>query len=224
MNISNFYLHINLNETKHNKLLEDLAASKIRLPNLMGIRIGYISDADINTRNFLKDCIPVKLQMLWINYGSILPGIKSTFYLNSIMTAAGATTKEIYLGPTVISEDDLQSIVKAASHVERLIFSHCSIHCSSTLNFGSVLKYNIKILSFQSWGRTNSEITTDWKKNESWFENIVNAIAGCGLKTSLKKLNIYENPTLKTAKLQNLFIVKGISRISIIEEKLEPLK
>ena len=185
--------------------------------------IEYVPDSDTETNNFLKDCIPDKLQFLWFNYSSVLKWIKSAFYLNSFLAAAATTTREIFIGPTEISEEDLQSIVKAASHVERLIFSHCSIHCSKTLNFRSTLKYNIQFLNFQYWGDAHSEITTDWKTNASWFDNIVNAIADCGLKTSLQIVSIKENPTLKMSKVQELFNEKGMDHISIVEERLEPL-
>ena len=186
--------------------------------------IENVPDADTETNNFLKDCIPDKLQFLWFNYNSNWKWINSAFYLNSFLAAAAATTREIFIGSTDISEEDLQSIVKAASHVERLIFCFCSIHCSKTLNFASTLKYNIQVLSFQYWGHTNSSITTDWKTNASWFDNIVAAIADCGLKASLQKVSIKGDSTLKMSKVQELFNEKSMPHISIVEEDSEPLK
>ena len=54
------------------------------------------------------------------------------------------------------------------------------------------------------------------------FSKIVNAISESGLKESLKEINIQKNKTLNKENLQQEFNDKGMSHISIIEEKLDP--
>ena len=203
----------------------DCITSKLRLPDLNGIRIDKISDSDADLASFLIDCTPSRLQLLAVNYSQISnTGIKSKFYVDAFSEAVRRTTKEVYFNCIDFSAEDLQTVVRAARNAERIVFNFCDIHCSSSLDFGADLSYNIKYLSFQGWGDTDyEERMTDWIPKQSKFSLIVEAINCSGLKANLEKLNIKWNQTLSASEVQEELNAKGMSHISVIEEWIEPL-
>ena len=199
--------------------------SKLRLPDLKGIGIDNISDADADLASFLGDCIPLQLLLFSINWNAnSYIGIKSEFYIDLLLKAVSKVTKEVYLRCFDFSAKDLEQIIKAAHNSERLVFRSCCIHCSQDLDFASTCNYNTKFLSFEYWGSTElKERTTDWKTDPSCFESIVDAIKNSGLKDSLQKVSIGNNQTLSKGKVQELFNSKGMSHITVTEEDQIPL-
>ena len=190
------------------------------IPDLNGIRIDCISDADADFAGFLSNCIPARLRLLAINFSSIsLTWIKSKFYVDAFSKAAARTSKEVFFSCIDFSAKDLQTVVRAAHNAERIVFRCCCIHCSSDLDFGADLSYNTKFISFQQWGDTDcEERTTDWKSDPSCFSLILSAINNSGLKNSLQELNIYGNQTLYLTKVQAELDDIGMSHISVVEE------
>ena len=203
--------------------MRDCIDSKLRLPDLNGIQINYISDADADLASFLSYCTPARLKRLCINfYSNRIIRIKSKFYVDAFLKATRRTAKQVYFTCIDFSAEDLQTFFRAAHNTERIVFDFCWIHCSLGLDFGSDLSYNTKFLSFQHWGNANAVRTTDWKADPSKFSLIVDAIASSGLKTSLEKLSIYYNPTLSTSKVQKELNAKGMSHISVVHEFTSP--
>ena len=200
-------------------------ASKLWLPDLKGIGIDNISDANTDLINFLSDCIPSSLKLLAINSNrNSSIGIKSKFYVDAFSEAARRTIKEVYFSCIDFNMEDLQIVIRAAYNAERIVFYFCDIHCTSDLDFGADLSYNTKFLSFQGWGSTsNKERTTDWKVDPSKFSLIIDAISRSGLRASLLKLSIAYNETLSLSKIQKEMNEKGISHISVVEENPSPL-
>ena len=198
--------------------MADLAFLKIRLPNFRKIKIDHISDGDKDLNNFIRNWIPAELELLCINYYFINNiGIKMNFYLNSITKAITSVTNEIYFNNFEISEYDLEQIIKSAYKCKRLMFNFWDIHCSKKLNFKITKNYKINLLSFWGCGwKTATERKSDWKKTPSIFKNIIVAISECGLKDSLKQVNINYNETLKKDKVQELFNNFGMSQISVV--------
>ena len=196
--------------------------SRLRLPDLNGIQINRISDADADLASFLSNCTPSQLKLLWVNWPlKSTTGIKSKFYIDAFSRAAARTTKEVYFQCIDFSAEDLQTVVRAARNAERIVFDFCCIHCSSDFDFGADLSYNTKFLSFQWWGSTIGKMRrSDWKADPSKFSLIVDAIGSSGLKASLQKLNIYCNPTLSESKVQEELNAKGMSHISVVKEYL----
>ena len=204
--------------------MRDCVASRLRLPDLNGIRIDCISNADADLASFLSECIPSRLNLLTVNYSwNSRTGIKSKFYVDAFSEAARRTAKQVYLTCIDFSAEDLQTVVRAACNAERIIFCYCCIHCSSGLDFGADVRYKTKYLSFLHWGNTSKERTTDWKTDPSKISLIVNAMSSSGLRTSLEKLNIDGNPTLFAFKLQEELKSKGMLHISVIKENLDSL-
>ena len=205
--------------------MRDCVDSRLRLPDLNGIRVDTISDADADLASFFSKCTPARLKLLWVNYfANRITGIKSKFYVDAFSEAARRATKEVYYNCIEFSAEDLQAVVRAACNTERIVFHFCSIHCSSGLDFGADLNYKTKFLSFQYWGETNCKArTTDWKADPSKFSLIVDAIGSSGLRTSMKKLSIYANPTLSYSKVQKELCAKGMSNISVVQKFPSPL-
>ena len=199
--------------------------SRLRLPDLNGIRVDYISDTDAYLANFFSKCTPARLKLLWVNYfANRTTGIKSKFYIDAFSRVARRATKEVYYNCIDFSAKDLQTVVRAACNAERIVFHFCSIHCSSGLDFGANLNYKTKFLSFQGWGNSYyKERTTDWKTDPSKFSLIVDAIDNSGLRSSLKKLSIYANTTLSYSKVKKELCAKGMSNISMVQEWPSPL-
>ena len=205
--------------------MRDCVISRLRFPNLKGIYINYISDADADLANFLSKCTPARLELFNINSNAnSRTGVKAKFYVDAFSKAAASTTKEVCFTCIDFSAEDLQTVVRAAHNTERIVFFCCCIHCPSDLDFGAELSYNTKFLSFQSWGSTKwKERTTDWKADPPKFSLIVDAIGSSGLKASLEKLNIYDNQTLSASKVQEELNAKGMSHISVVDEYSVPL-
>ena len=126
--------------------------------------------------------------------------------------------KEIYIMDIEFREVDFELFIKSACAITSLIFDEWSIHCSTLLDFGTDVDYKIKILDFKNWGRSDKYLTTDWKIDYAYFSNIINAISRCGLKNSLRKINIYENPTLSKMKVQQMLKTCGLSHIAVLNE------
>ena len=206
-------------------MISDYVTSKLRLPDLKGIQIDYISDADKDLVSFLSYCIPSCLCLLTINsYVSSFSGIKSKFYIDAFSKAASMTTNGVYFNCIDFSAEDLQTVIRAAHNAEVIVFNCCCIHCSSDLDFGADLNYNTTFLSFQLWGSMDfEERTTDWKTNPQSFSLIIEAIGKSGLKTSLQKLGIDDNETLSVSNVQEELNAKGMSHISVIQEQSSSL-
>ena len=131
-------------------MMRDCVTSRLRLPDLNGIRVEHISDADADLASFLNDCTPARLKLLAVNWDSnSATGIKSKFYVDAFSGAAARTTKEVYFKCIDFSAEDLQTVVRAARNAERIVFYFCCVHCSPGLDFGADLSYNTKFLSFQ---------------------------------------------------------------------------
>ena len=204
--------------------MRDCVASRLRLPDISGIRIQGISDKDTDLISFLNDCTPASLNLLAVNYfPNISTGIKSKFYVDAFSKAAARTNKEVYFSRIEFSAEDLQTVVRAAHKAERIVFHFCCIHCSSGLDFGADLNYNTKFLSFQQWGNMSKERMTDWKSDPSSFSFVVDAIDRCRLRVSLQKLSIAFNETLSTFKVQEELKAKGMPHISVVEDSPAPL-
>ena len=194
------------------------------MPDIKELRIDFISDSDAELESFLKDCCPTQLSMLAVNWmANKNEEINSKFYVDSFSVAAAAVIKEACFQYINFSAEDLQTVVKAAHNAEHIVFCDCSIHCTSTLDFGADLSYNTKFISFQGWGSMrNQERTTDWKTDPNSFKNIVDAISRSGLRTSLKKISIKFNQTLSLYKVQALFEAKGMHHIRVVNDDCWP--
>ena len=192
----------------------------IKLPDLNGIQIDYISDTDENLASFLSYCTPVCLQKLKVNYWrNNLTWVKSKFYVDAFSQAAARTFKLVYFKCIDFRVEDLQTIIRAAHNAEQIEFHFCWIHCSSDLDFGADLSYNTKILDFRGWGDIGcKERTTDWITDPLSFSLIVDAISNSGLKASLQKLKIACNQTLSASNVQAELDMKDMSHISVFEE------
>ena len=211
-------------DAKQKALLKDIETSNLTLPDIKRIRIDYVSDSDADLSSFLSNCIPNQFKFLCINNPTNnSTSIKSKIDIKSISKAVAAVTKEIHIRLYEFSAADLQQFVRAACNAERIVIQRCSVHCSSSLDFGSKIKYNTSFLSFQSWGDNSyKELTTNWITDPSCFSNIVDAIGGSGLRHSLTKLGIGSNPTLDKAKVQGLLNAKWMTHISVVTEEPSP--
>ena len=199
--------------------MKDCVASKYRLPDIQGIQIDCISDADADLASFLSNCTPDHIKSLKVNNNwKSKIGIKSKFYVEGFSKAVERTSELVYFGCIDFSAEDLQTIIRAAHNVEKIVFYFCCIHCSSDLDFGTDLSYKTKVISFWGWGSTDcEERTTDWKLEPSSFSLIVDAIASSGLKSSLQEINIECNQTLDASEIQAELNEKGMSSISVVK-------
>ena len=196
--------------------------AKLRLPNLRAVQIGRVSNNDADLISFLNNCTPAQLKLLKFNYCSSSLTTKAKFYMRSLPKLVSATTEEVYLNRLEFSEEELEQIMKASCNAERLIFDSCDIHCSTALDFGSALKYKIKVLSFQCWGDSfDSNWKADWKSTPTCFDNIIEAIVNSGLRSSIQTISICNNQTLSVEKVQKTLNKKGMSQVTVDEEYLQ---
>ena len=141
------------------------------------------------------------------------------YYLNSFLKFIKYTTQEVYVRWFYLSSSDMQQIIKASYHLERLIFFRCDIRWFEALDFSSYSESNIKYLSFDSWGY--GKRCSDFMSNPPCFENIVKAIANWNIKFSLEKLNITWC-NLSIAKVQKMLIKHGINKAEVVDEEIDP--
>ena len=215
-----------MDDAEDKSLLTDFCSSKLKLPNIRGIKFDYISNENKELNSFFQNWIPSKIHLLSVNYNySTETGIKMEFYVNSISKAMKSVSKEIYLGCFEIKEAELEQIIKSASNWERLIFYFSDIHCSKKLDFGLSGKYKIKFLSFTWCGYTDYIARkSDWKTSPSSFKNIVEAISKSGLRDSLEEVDIEYNQTLKKDEVQTMFNELGMSHISVVQMHSNPME
>ena len=188
--------------------------SKIKLPDIKAIRIRNIKETDKDYAYFLSECLPFQLDYLNIRNWSLLSLIKPRYSICSLSKAVSTVVYYLNIEDFELSAKELQQIIRAACNVIDVVFNSCSIHCSTVLDFGPDIKYKTEELSFEWWGVTKfKNLTTDWIDNPSSFTNIVDAIGNCGLRHSLKRINIKFNKTLNKVKLQKLLKAKDINNI-----------
>ena len=161
-----------------------------------------------------------QFKFLRFNYDPFtLTSTKAKVYMRLLPILVNATTELVFFHHLEFSEAELMQIVRASCSTERLVFENCDIHCSTTLDFGSAFKYNIKVLNFQWWGDTFGEKRkTDWVSAPTCFDNIIEAISSSGLRDSLQTINIYRNQTLSVEEVQKMINEKGMSNITVEEE------
>ena len=211
-------------KAKQKALLKGIETSNLKLPDIMRIKIDFVSDSNLNLSNFLSNCTSNQLEFLCINHFTTADTlIKSKINIDSLSKAVSAVKREVYIRMYEFSAADLQQFVRAACKAERIIIQRCSVRCSSALDFGSELKYNTNFLSFQCWGETShKELKTDWMSDPSSFSHIVDAIGNSGLRHSLTKLCIAFNNTLDKTEVQEMLNEKGMAHISVVLESFGP--
>ena len=139
--------------------------SKQIFPNQKRIKLDQLSDSDVNLACFLNDCTPTKIHLFLINFKILKEtAIKAEFYIKSLLRVTAAVTKKIYVRLLEFNAGDLQHLIRAGCNTERIVFRRCIVYCSTALDFGSKIKYNVKFLNFQNWGDTDCvDLTKDWK-------------------------------------------------------------
>ena len=137
--------------------------------------------------------------------------IKFKNYKKSIWEAIGGIKKEICLKGFVLSSNDLECVVKSSKNCEELKICQSEVHCTDKLSFDTGSEYQIKLLSFSKWGMLEE---TQWRKDSSYFENIIVAIKNSGLKDSLKTIDI-EEWCLKRKEVRNVLDKHGLENIKV---------
>ena len=143
--MSNSALEFRLNNAKSKSFLDDLAKSKVLIPQLKRIEITHLNGSDSNINLFLSNWIPQNLPYLSINYYSIKNNkpTKMSFYLNSLTTCLKKVTKEIFLNLFEMDESDLEEVVKASCNSERLVLFACDLKWSRPMDFKCSSTYKI---------------------------------------------------------------------------------
>ena len=211
-----------MNNQVDSSFISDLVASKLKLPNLKGLSVGYIGEKNKIVRDFFENSIPNKLKNISMNMdtnNSIVTNI--SFYLKSFCKAIRSVEETVNISLFDICESELSHIVKSSYKSNSLVFSSCYIHCSKKLDFSISEKYNIKCLTFKGWGKGESSWLysrwSDWIKYPSLFQKIVSAIANCELKSSLQKVDISKS-SLSKIEVQKMFDDNGMSHVDVIDE------
>ena len=209
-----------MTEEKHKILNKELQSLNLRLPSINKMIIKNITDGDNNLDYFLLNSFPEKVKCLSINKIKLSGKcINISFYINSLIEAVNRVSKEIYIEAFELSNPCLQKFIKASKNCERLVLRYCNIHCSKALDFTTASPYNIKYLSFFNCGKSGRK--SDWISNPSMFENIIAAIAKCGLKDTLQTVEI-GGCGLDLSEVKEIFSTLGMPNISLIASEDEP--
>jgi hypothetical protein len=126
---------MDLRNTNQRKLLDELSARKVMLPDIKRVRIQCMNNhSDASVRDFLDSCLPDSLQSLTINYDTNTR-IKASFYLPSIQTAFKKTTKENYICYFDCSKKEFEEIVKASHNTDRLVMRGMKMDSEQEFDF-----------------------------------------------------------------------------------------
>ena len=207
-----------MSDSTQKKFLKEIESAKLRLPDIVRIRIDKIADGDTDLNSFLSNWTLDRLQLFWLNFNRIGDiGVKADFYIEALCKTLKAVTNEVYISCFELTACNLEQIVKASANSERLIIYYCDVSCSVALDFSTSQKYKTKFLSFTNCGNSNRK--SDFKSNLSAFENIVEAISRSGLKDSLQTMDIrfWE---LDKVGVQGLFTKHGMKDVSVVDDKL----
>ena len=143
--MSNSAFEFALNDVKLKSFMDELATSKVLIPQLKRIAISRLNDSDSNLNLFLSNWVPQNLTYLCINYPFIdwrYP-TKMNFYLSSLTTCLKKVTKEIFLELFEMDESDLEAVVKASCSSERLVLYYWDLKWSRPMNFKCSSTYKI---------------------------------------------------------------------------------
>ena len=134
-----------MNDAKSKSYLDDLATSKVLIPQLKRIMISCLKDSESNLNLFLSNWVPQNLAYLNINHPCIdyYKPIKMNFYLSSLATCLKKVTKEIFLHLFEMDESDLESVVRASCNSERLVLGYCDLKWSRPMDFKCSSTYKI---------------------------------------------------------------------------------
>ena len=118
--------------------MKELVWARVKIPDIKRVVIIDAKDANSDIKKFFEYCIPANIQYLWVNhYASSNNQIHMKYYINSFLKSIKSVSKEVFIEFFLLTASDLQQIVKASHHVERLVFKSWTIRCSGTLNFKS---------------------------------------------------------------------------------------
>ena len=140
------------------------------------------------------------------------------YYIDSFVKAVSEVSQQVKVNCFELSEEELQKVVEASRNAKLLLLDNCNIHCSKTLKFSNQCSYNTQYLGFNKCGAEGRN--SDWIDNPLLFENIVKAISKCGLKESLKTVNIVDC-RLDKSNVEKMFKKYGLADISVEGDKYD---
>ena len=124
------------------------------MPNIKRIRLESIPKEDAILNSFLLNCSPDQLQMFCFNRVESkkhnVERVMADFYVDALSKALKAVSKEVSIENLLLTESNLEQIVKASFNSEKLIFKSCKISFSATLDFDTTSDYKTESLSFEN--------------------------------------------------------------------------
>jgi hypothetical protein len=175
---SKFKLELSMNTPNGIKIVYTCALVKLKLPNIKRISIDNLKDNDNRFRMFLETCIPDKLPLLCLIFGSYFgdePLTLSKNYREGLQNTLSRVSKEIYLRHMYLEVEDIETIIKY-SNAERLLIHYCKIITNEHLDFTCETEYKISYISFYFCGY-DADVSMEWDKYPDRFEHIIRAIA-----------------------------------------------
>ena len=203
--------------------MEKLVTSKLKLPNINWIWIEKMLDKDDLLKEFFEFWTPSKINLLTINFYGGMNNLKMDFYSKSITKAINSVDKGIYLCGFDIKEWELEQIVKSSSNSKEISFWECTINWSENLNFKITEICKTTFISFIKWKfSSESDRISDLISTPPGFENIVEAIGKCNLKTSLKKVYVGWGRELNKDEVQLLFNKYDMDHVIVVPDAIKP--
>jgi hypothetical protein len=112
---SKFKLELSMNTPNGVKIVYTCALVKLKLPNIRRISIDNLKDNDNRLKMFLEGCVPDKLPLLCLIFGSYFGDEPLTIAKNyrvGLKNALSRISKEAYLRHIHLEVEDLQTIFK----------------------------------------------------------------------------------------------------------------
>jgi hypothetical protein len=178
----NFCLNLNFSRKNLYNFINKVRYSKEVLPDIKRIAITNDGDKDLDLKEFLSTCFPYHLELFYF----YLYRKDIDFYKESLQQCLPNITREIYLSFCTFSKTCFESIVKASSKCQRLVFDQCTLKSDAEFDFEGP-EYNISFFGFRFVPNDSHIKIID---NHKKFENFVKGIKQSGLKDGLKQIDI----------------------------------
>ena len=200
--------------------LKEWIKNRIKFPNIHKIDIRYPNRDPKLVNAFIKTCLPWKTDIFLINGWSSGEWIDAKPYLEWLYTSLHCVQIEVNF--TLVkfhSTKEFCKLINAWSNAKRIAFLGCQFDIDDPCKFGANIKFKTEFISF---GDSTTNDNCKWDAKHYRFENIIKGIANCGLRDSLRTIEInYKSIPLNVAKailneykLENIICASGYSQAS----------
>ena len=115
--------------------MKKLTHFQCRLSYIKNLSICQFEHSDLLLSKFLLKCAPLNLSSLNIEFESSIFKFCADIYCSGLATSVSGVTDEVFLNNLAMNSTTFETVVKAASKAERLVFLQCKLDSLPQLDF-----------------------------------------------------------------------------------------